>query len=99
MGLAAALVVSCSDDPVFFLINSYTTGLAPSVLSYMLGLEVRQRYHGRVSGDEVGLPVGALTLFTLRTAGDGRNVIGSMCLRQGMTIRSMSMSWLDATEL
>ena len=46
-----------SDDPVFFLINSYTTGLAPSVLSYMLGLEVRQRYHGRVSADEVGLPV------------------------------------------
>lgn len=46
-----------SDDPLFFLINSYTTGLAPSVLSYMLGVEVGARYGGKVSADEVGLPV------------------------------------------
>lgn len=46
-----------SDQPVFFLINSYTTGLAPSVLSYMLALEVQARYGGQVSASEVGLPV------------------------------------------
>lgn len=45
-----------SDDPLFFLINSYTTGLAPSVLSYLLAAELKQ-YRGQVRADEVGLPV------------------------------------------
>jgi 23S rRNA (cytosine1962-C5)-methyltransferase len=45
-----------SDDPLFFLINSYTTGLAPSVLSYLLAAELKQ-YRGQVNADEVGLPV------------------------------------------
>lgn len=46
-----------SDRPLFFLINSYTTGLAPSVLSYMIALEVGSRYGGTVSAEEIGLPV------------------------------------------
>lgn len=46
-----------SYNPLFFLINSYTTGLAPSVLSYMLGMAVGKKYNGKVSADEVGLPV------------------------------------------
>ena len=46
-----------SDEPLFYLINSYTTGLAPSVLSYMLGTEVTKRFGGKVMADEVGLPV------------------------------------------
>lgn len=46
-----------SDKPLFFLINSYTTGLAPSVLSYMLGIEVANKYKGTISADEIGLPV------------------------------------------
>lgn len=45
-----------SDDPLFFLINSYTTGLAPSVLSYLLGVELAG-YEGSVISNEVGLPV------------------------------------------
>ncbi len=45
-----------SEKPLFFLINSYTTGLAPSVLSYMLGVAL-SGYDGRISADEVGLPV------------------------------------------
>ena len=44
-------------EPLFFLINSYTTGLQPAVLSYMLGLEMKQRFGGNVSADEIGLPV------------------------------------------
>jgi len=55
------LVISCvkllSDKPLFFLINSYTTGLAPSVLSYLLGVELTPRFDGIVTADEVGLPV------------------------------------------
>ena len=46
-----------SDDPLFFLINSYTTGLAPSVLTYMLGTVVQPKFGGIVKSDEIGLPV------------------------------------------
>lgn len=48
-----------SDDPLFFLINSYTTGLQPAVLSYMLGSAVARKYGGAVHADEIGLPVTA----------------------------------------
>lgn len=44
------------DKPLFFLINSYTTGLAPSVLTYILSTELK-RFGGKVSADEIGLPV------------------------------------------
>lgn len=45
-----------SDDPLFFLINSYTTGLQPAVLAYLLGTEMK-RFHGKVMAEEIGLPV------------------------------------------
>ena len=53
-----------SEDPLFFLINSYTTGLQPAVLSYMMNLELVERFGGNVEADEIGLPVrgGRLTL-------------------------------------
>lgn len=46
-----------SDDPLFFLLNSYTTGLSPSVMAYIIGETVGSRYKGKVSADEIGLPV------------------------------------------
>lgn len=46
-----------SDEPLFFLINSYTTGLAPSVLTYMLGTEIVPKHTGMVHSEELGLPV------------------------------------------
>ena len=46
-----------SKNPVFFLINSYTTGLQPAVLSYMLETEVKAEFGGRVTAEEIGLPV------------------------------------------
>ena len=46
-----------SDNPLFFLINSYTTGLAPAVLTYMLSLAVKSRHGGTVEASEIGLPV------------------------------------------
>lgn len=45
-----------SPDPLFFLINSYTTGLAPAVLTYILSTELKS-FGGKVSADEIGLPV------------------------------------------
>ncbi|MDY3746400.1 MAG: class I SAM-dependent methyltransferase [Lachnospiraceae bacterium] len=44
-------------NPLFFLINSYTTGLQPAVLTYMLSTEVASKFGGHVNSDEVGLPV------------------------------------------
>ena len=46
-----------SKKPLFFLINSYTTGLQPAVLSYMLNSLLVKRYGGKVEADEIGLPV------------------------------------------
>ena len=46
-----------SDDPLFFLINSYTTGISSKVLENILNLTVGKRCKGRVSSGEVGLPM------------------------------------------
>lgn len=43
-------------NPLFFLINSYTTGLQPAVLAYLLGTELK-KFGGKIEADEVGLPV------------------------------------------
>ncbi|MCD7833857.1 MAG: class I SAM-dependent methyltransferase [Lachnospiraceae bacterium] len=45
-----------SDQPLFFLVNSYTTGLAPAVLTYLIATELKDR-GGRVESQEIGLPV------------------------------------------
>jgi 23S rRNA (cytosine1962-C5)-methyltransferase len=45
-----------TDNPLFFLINSYTTGLQPAVLTYMLST-VLKGYDGKVESSEIGLPV------------------------------------------
>lgn len=46
-----------SDDPLFVIINSYTTGLAPSVLGYMLDTLVTKKHGGHTECQELGLPV------------------------------------------
>lgn len=46
-----------SDDPLFFLINSYTTGLQASVLRYMLDSLITSSRGGHAVADEIGLPV------------------------------------------
>lgn len=46
-----------SDEPLFFLVNSYTTGLQPAVLSYMMNTVLVNNYGGNVNADEIGLPV------------------------------------------
>lgn len=44
-----------SDDPLMMLINSYTTGLSPSVMEYILGAVIKKRFGGKVTGGEIGL--------------------------------------------
>ncbi len=51
-----------SDDPLFFLINSYTTGLAPAVLTYIMSTIIIPEHGGSVESSEIGLPVTASKL-------------------------------------
>ena len=46
-----------SDEPLMFLINSYTTGLSMSVLENILSLTVKERYAGTIFKDEIGIKV------------------------------------------
>ena len=46
-----------SDDAMFFLLNSYTTGLSPAVMEYLLGVLIKPKFGGKVSSSEIGLPV------------------------------------------
>ena len=55
------LVSICSEiltsNPLFFLINSYTTGLSATVLYNLLELNINKKYFGNISCGEVGLPI------------------------------------------
>ena len=55
--LVAECVKLLSSQPLFFLINSYTTGLSPSVMKYVLGSLLPRDIGGRLEADEIGLPV------------------------------------------
>ena len=46
-----------SDAPLFFILNSYTTGLSASVMQYLLGVTVGRLHGGRAAADEIGLQV------------------------------------------
>ncbi len=65
-----------SDDPLMMLINSYTTGLSPSVMEYILGTTVKKKFGGEVTGSEIGLktsskglvlPCGASAIWSKNT--------------------------------
>ena len=51
-----------SKDPLFFLVNSYTTGLAPAVLTYMLSTALKN-FNGMTESQEIGLPVSSTGLI------------------------------------
>lgn len=46
-----------SDNPLFFVLNSYTTGLSPSVMKYILDTVLCEKFGGNVTADEIGVPV------------------------------------------
>ena len=48
-----------SDDPLFVAVNSYTTGVSPSSMEYMLNALVKPKHGGVVTADEIGLTVQA----------------------------------------
>lgn len=51
-----------SDDPLFFLLNSYTTGLSPAVMEYTLTSVLCDKFGGKVLSDEIGLRVSSTNL-------------------------------------
>ena len=46
-----------SENPLFFILNSYTTGLSPAVMEYLLNILIQKKFGGVVSSSEIGLPV------------------------------------------
>ena len=44
-----------SEEPLFFLINSYTTGLSQTIMSNVMELTLKKKYGGKVACDEIGL--------------------------------------------
>lgn len=56
-GLVELCMGVLSDNPLFFLINSYTTGLSGSVLENIYKLTLKKKFGGEIAVDEVGLPI------------------------------------------
>lgn len=56
-GLVSLTAELLSDNPLFFLINSYTTGLSPLTMQYLLELHVNRKFGGRCTSGELALPV------------------------------------------
>ena len=52
-----------SDKPLFFLINSYTTGISSQVLANMLNIKISRQYKGKISNGEIGLPMANSSLI------------------------------------
>ncbi len=46
-----------SDNPLFFILNTYTTGVSHSIMSYLLSILIKEKFAGEVSSDEIGLKV------------------------------------------
>ena len=46
-----------SENPLFFLINSYTTGISSTVLTDILEITIQKKYKGRLEAGEIGLPM------------------------------------------
>lgn len=51
-----------SDNPLFFLVNSYTGGLSKEVLANIFKLTILKKYNGKIETDEIGLPIVANNL-------------------------------------
>ncbi len=55
-GLIGLCIEILTLQPLFFIVNSYTTGLSPTVIGNMLRLSMQRKFGGRVTADEIGLP-------------------------------------------
>lgn len=56
-GLVELCVEILSDNPLFFIINSYTTGLSKEVFTNILKVTIGKKYEGKIYSEEIGLPI------------------------------------------
>lgn len=56
-GLVELCLPILSENPLFFLLNAYSTDLFPAVMEYILGMLLQRKLGGAVSSGEIGLPV------------------------------------------
>lgn len=63
-GLVSKCSMLLSDNPLFFIVNSYTTGISHTIVKNLLTMELQRKYGGIVTSDEIGIPIksSALTL-------------------------------------
>lgn len=52
-----------SDDPLFFIINSYTTGISHTIVANLISMVLKTRFGGTVTSDEIGLPIKSSGMF------------------------------------
>ena len=48
-----------SDDPLYFLINSYKTGLSAQILINIMTMTIKRKFGGHAEADEIGIPMSA----------------------------------------
>ena len=56
-GLVELCMEILSDNPLFFIINSYTTGLSKEVFTNILKVTIGKKYEGKIYSEEIGLPI------------------------------------------
>ena len=63
-GLVSKCSMLLSDNPLFFIVNSYTTGISHTIVKNLLTMELQRKHGGIVTSDEIGIPIksSALTL-------------------------------------
>ncbi len=51
-----------SDNPLFLIVNSYTTGISHTIVGNLLNMTIKHRFGGKVTSDEIGLPIKSSSL-------------------------------------
>ncbi len=62
-GLITSCIDILSDDPLFMIVNSYTSGVSSTIISNLINLTVKKKFGGFVTNDEIALPIKASGLY------------------------------------
>lgn len=62
-GLISSCIDILSDDPLFMIVNSYTSGVSSTIISNLISLTVKNKFGGIVTNDEIAIPIKASGLY------------------------------------
>lgn len=62
-GLISSCIDILSDDPLFMIVNSYTSGVSSTIISNLISLTVKKKFGGIVTNDEIAIPIKASGLY------------------------------------